>query len=273
MDLGKYGIWQSTVGATPQVAAEAEKLGYGTVWIGGNPAGDLHQVEALLDATERIVVATGIVNMWGVPAAEAAASFHRLEAKHPGRLLLGVGIGHKEATAEFRDPYATILDYLDSLAAGDVPADRQALAALGPKVLKVAAERTAGAHPYLTTPAHTADARRIVGPDALLAPEHKVILDTDVERARATARPTIQFYLNLVNYRRNLLRYGFTEEDFANSGSDRLVDALVLHGTAESIAPRLAEHHAAGANHVCIQVLGNELSDGHRALAEALELG
>jgi probable F420-dependent oxidoreductase len=273
MELGKYGIWQSTAGATPPVAAEAEKHGYGAVWIGGNPAGDLHEVEALLDATDRIVIATGIVNMWGVPAAQAAASFHRLEAKHPGRLLLGVGIGHPEATSEFRDPYATILEYLDGLAAADVPAGRQALAALGPKVLKVAAERTAGAHPYLTTPEHTADARRIVGPNALLAPEHKVILDTDAERARAAARPTIAFYLRLVNYRRNLLRYGFTEDDFANSGSDRLVDALVLHGTAESIATRLKAHLDAGANHVSIQVLGNELSDGHRALAEALELG
>jgi probable F420-dependent oxidoreductase len=162
--------------------------------------------------------------------------------------------------------------YLDALAAEGVPAERQILAALGPKVMKLAGERTAGAHPYLTTPGHTAQARAILRPGAFLAPEHKVILDTVAERARAVARPTVNFYLGLNNYRRNLLRSGFTEADLADGGSDALGDALVLHGTAESIASRLAGHLNAGADHVCIQVLGNELSDGHRALAEVLEL-
>jgi probable F420-dependent oxidoreductase len=272
MDLGKYGIWQSTAGATPQVAAEAEKLGYGAIWIGGSPAAPLTEVEAILDATERIQVATGIVNIWAVPAAQAAASFHRLEAKHPGRFHLGVGIGHREHSEGYADPYATTVAYLDALAAEGVPAERQILAALGPKVMKLAGERTAGAHPYLTTPGHTAQARAILRPGAFLAPEHKVILDTVAERARAVARPTVNFYLGLNNYRRNLLRSGFTEADLADGGSDALVDALVLHGTAESIASRLAGHLNAGADHVCIQVLGNELSDGHRALAEVLEL-
>jgi probable F420-dependent oxidoreductase len=272
MDLGSYGIWQSTAGATPEVAVEAEQLGFGTVWVGGSPAAKLTEVEDILDATERIKVATGIVNIWAVGAEEASASYHRLEAKHPGRFLLGVGIGHPEATSEFRDPYRTLVEYVDRCAAEGVPGDRMCLAALGPKVLKLAAQRTAGAHPYLTTPRHTAEAREIVGPNALLAPEQKVVLDTDPERARALARPTIQFYLRLVNYRRNLLRTGFTEEDLADGGSDRLVDALALHGDAKTIAAGLRAHTEAGANHVCVQVLGDELSAGHRALAEALEL-
>jgi probable F420-dependent oxidoreductase len=273
MELGSYGIWQATGKATPQVAAQAEKLGYGAIWIGGSPAARLSEAEEILDGTERINVATGIVNIWAVPAVEAAASYHRLDAKHPGRFHLGVGIGHREHTAQFADPYATTVAYLDELAAADVPAQRLILAALGPKVMKLAADRTAGAHPYLTTPAHTAQARRILGPGALLAPEHKVLLDTDSARARATARSTVNFYLSLVNYRRNLLKSGFIEADLADGGSDALVDALVLHGTAESVAAGLRAHRDAGADHVCIQVLGEELSDGHRALAEVLELG
>ncbi|HEY2831366.1 MAG TPA: LLM class F420-dependent oxidoreductase [Sporichthyaceae bacterium] len=272
MDLGSYGIWQSTAKATPDVAVEAEQLGFGSIWVGASPAAKLTEVEDILDATERIKVATGIVNIWAVPAEDASASYHRLEAKHPGRFLLGVGIGHPEKTSQFRDPYQTTVEYLERCAAEGVPADRMCLAALGPKVLKLAAQRTAGAHPYLTTPRHTAEAREIVGPNVLLAPEHKVVLDTDPERARALARPTVQFYLQLVNYRRSLLRIGFTEDDLANGGSDRLVDALALHGDAKTVAAGLRAHTEAGANHVSIQVLGDELSAGHRALAEALEL-
>jgi probable F420-dependent oxidoreductase len=273
MDLGSYGIWQTVAKATPDVAVEAEQLGFGTIWVGGSPAAKLTESEAILDATERIKVATGIVNIWATAAEDAAASYHRLEAKHPGRFMLGVGIGHPEATAQFRDPYQTIVEYLDRLAAEGVPADRTCLAALGPKVLKLAGQRTAGAHPYLTTPRHTAEARELLGPGVLLAPEHKVVLETDPERARALGRPTLERYLRLVNYRRNLLRTGFTEEDLAHGGSDRLVDALVLHGDAKTVAAGLRAHTEAGANHVCIQVLGDELSAGHRALAEALELG
>jgi probable F420-dependent oxidoreductase len=272
MNLGKFGIWRFAATATPQVAAEAEKLGYGAIWVGGSPAARLSEAEAILDATERITVTTGIVNIWAVPAADAAASYHRLEDRHPGRFHLGVGIGHRERTEAYADPYATTVAYLDELAARGVPAQRQILAALGPKVMKLAGDRTAGAHPYLTTPNHSAQAREILGANALLAPEHKVVLDTDPDRARALARTTVAFYLGLDNYRRNLLRSGFTEADLADGGSDALIDALVLHGTAQSIAVRLAEHHAAGADHVCIQVLGDELSHGHRELSEALGL-
>jgi probable F420-dependent oxidoreductase len=268
--LGTIGIWQFTGNATPELAAEVESLGYGTVWIGGSPDGSLEQAEALLDATERITVATGIVNMWKDDAAPVAASFQRLEAKHPGRFLLGVGIGHREHTEEYRSPYDKIVEYLDQLDDGGVPADRRILAALGSRVLELSAARAAGAHPYLTTPEHTAFARKVIGPDALLAPEHKVVVDTDGDRARTIGRKVVKRYLGLVNYRQNLLRFGFSQDDVADGGSDRLVDALVLHGDAATIARGLRAHLEAGADHISVQVLGDDLSEAHQALAEAL---
>ncbi|HLJ09194.1 MAG TPA: LLM class F420-dependent oxidoreductase [Acidimicrobiia bacterium] len=269
--LGTIGVWQFTGNMTPQLAAEAEALGYGAVWIGGSPDGDLRQVEALLDATERITVATGIVNMWKDDAATVAASTQRVDGRHPGRFVLGVGVGHREAIAEYRNPYDKIVEYLDQLDEAGVPAERRILAALGPKVLELSAARAAGAHPYLTTPEHTAFARKIVGPDTLLAPEHKVVLDTDAERARAIGRKTVKRYLGLVNYRSNLLRFGFSEDDVAGEGSDRLIDALVLHGDAATVARGVRAHLEAGADHISIQVLGDDLVPAYRALAEALQ--
>ena len=268
--LGTLGVWQFTPKATPELAAEAEQQGYGTFWIGGSPTGSLEQVEPLLDATERITVTTGIVNMWTDDAATVAASYHRLEGKHPGRFVLGVGIGHPEAVSEYRSPYDKIVEYLDQLDGAGVPAERRILAALGPKVLELSAGRCAGAHPYLTTPEHTASARKILGPDALLAPEHKVVLDIDVERARALGRKMLKRYLPLVNYAQNLLRTGFSEDDLADGGSDRLVDALVLHGDTETVARGLREHLEAGADHICIQVLGGHLPAAYQELAAAL---
>ncbi|MGH9009053.1 MAG: LLM class F420-dependent oxidoreductase, partial [Acidimicrobiia bacterium] len=242
-----------------------------TFWIGGSPDGSLEQAETLLDATERITVATGIVNMWQDDAATVAASYHRLEGKHPGRFVLGVGVGHREAISEYRDPYDKIVEYLDRLDDAGVPAGRRILAALGPKVLELSAARCAGAHPYLTTPEHTAYARKILGPDPVLAPEHKVVLDTDAERARAVGRKVLRRYLGLVNYRQNLLRFGFSEDDLAGDGSDRLVDALVLHGDTETVARGLRAHLEAGADHIGIQVLGDNLVPAYQALAEALQ--
>jgi probable F420-dependent oxidoreductase len=271
--LGTIGVWQFTGNATPELAAEVEALGYGTFWLGGSPGGDLEQVEALLGATERITVATGIVNMWKDDAATVAASCQRIEGRYPGRFILGVGVGHREATQEYRNPYDKIVEYLDQLDGAGVPAERRMLAALGPKVLELSAARTAGAHPYLTTPEHTAFARKILGPDGLLAPEHKVVVDTDAERSRAIGRKTVKRYLALANYRNNLLRFGFSDDDVTGEGSDRLVDALVLHGDAGTVAQGLRAHLEAGADHVCIQVLGDDLVGGHRALAEALALG
>lgn len=268
--LGTLGVWQFTGNATPELAADVERLGYGTIWIGGSPDGQLEQAEALLDATERITVATGIVNMWKDDAATVAASYRRLEDKHPGRFVLGVGIGHPEHTGDYRKPADKIVEYLDQLDDAGVPVQRRILAALGPKVLELSAARAGGAHPYLTTPEHTAFARKILGTDAVLAPEHKVVLEMDPDRARTIGRKVVKHYLGLVNYRQNLLRFGFSDDDFEDGGSDRLIDALALHGDAGTVARGLRAHLEAGADHVCIQVIGEDLAGGYQALAEAL---
>lgn len=256
-DLGRYAVW--TFGSpTPEQAAEIERLGYGAIWVGGSPAADLAFVEPLLAATSSLQVATGIVNIWSAPAAQVAESYHRIEAAYPGRFLLGIGVGHPEATAEYRSPYRALIDYLDTLDEAAVPTSRRVLAALGPKVLELAAQRSAGAHPYLTTPEHTASARDLVGPSVLLAPEHKVVLSTDAAAAREAGREAVGFYLRLSNYVNNWRRLGFSDRDVSAPGSDRLIDAVVAHGTAEQIAARLGEHLEAGADQVTIQVLGGQ---------------
>jgi len=274
---GRYGVWRHATGLSPQLAREIESLGFGAVWIGGSPPGDLKLAEDLLDATTSLVVATGIVNMWTTPADEVAPSYHRIAERHPDRFLLGVGIGHPEATGDYSRPYSTIVEYLDRLDALDVPVAGRALAALGPKVLDVSRDRTAGAHPYLTTPEHTRSARERLGDGVLLAPEHKVVLDDDPESARALGRPVVQRpYLGLRNYRANLLRLGWAESDLDDGGTDALIDALVAHGTPEQVAARLDEHLAAGADHVCAQVLTRGMRDPEpdlRRLASALGIG
>jgi probable F420-dependent oxidoreductase len=273
VELGRFGVWHPAQRWTPEVAAEVEQLGYGTLWIGGSPAAHLRDAEVLLEATNSVVVGTSVVNMWRADPAEVAESYHRLEASHPGRFLLGVGIGHPEQSAVYSSPYATIVEYLDALDAGKVPKDRRMLAALGPKVLKLAAERTLGAIPYLTTPDHTREARELIGPDVVLAPEHKVVLEIDDDVARSFARPYIESYLHLTNYTRNLRRVGYSEEDLADGGSDRLIDDLVLHGTAVEISDGLTAHLEAGADHVAIQQLGKDGPDllpGYEALASVL---
>ena len=275
VELGRYGFWRRQAGFTPELAREVEALGFGAIWIGGSPPADLTEVEGLLAATDRIAIATGIVNMWASPAAEVAESYHRIATRYPGRFLLGVGIGHPEAVGQYRKPYATIVEYLDELDAGGVPVDGRALAALGPKVLAVARDRTAGAHPYLTTPHHTREARGILGDGPLLAPEQKVVLDTDVERARAIGRDKVSNpYLKLTNYRNNLLREGFTQQDL-DTASDALVDALAIHGDAATVAAGLTAHLDAGADHVCAQILvgdGAEYVPALTSLAGALGL-
>ncbi|GHF56451.1 LLM class F420-dependent oxidoreductase [Amycolatopsis bartoniae] len=269
--LGKLGIWAHYSQVGDDVAREVEQLGYGAVWLGGSPPAELTDVERILDATERVVVATGIVNMWTADAAPVAESYHRIAAKHPGRFLLGVGIGHPEAVQVYQKPYDKIVEYLDQLDEAGVPVEDRALAALGPKVLKLSAERTAGAHPYLTTPEHTRQAREILGEGKLLVPEHKVVLDTDPERARSIGRPKVANpYLKLTNYVSNLKRLGWTDEDIANDGSDRLVDALVLHGDAQQIADGVRAHWDAGADQVTIQVLNSDPLPVYRAVAEVL---
>ncbi|MFI8568960.1 LLM class F420-dependent oxidoreductase [Rhodococcus sp. NPDC078407] len=272
-ELGKYGIWRMHSAFTPELSRAIESFGYGTIWLGGSPPADLTTTEEILDATETVVVATGIVNIWSDAAADVAASYHRLEKKHPGRFVLGIGAGHPEATQEYTKPYDALVAYLDALDDAGVPVERRVLAALGPKVLALAADRTAGAHPYLTTPEHTREAREKLGPNKILAPEHKVVLESDPEKARSIGRPPVNNpYLHLRNYTNNLNRLGYSDEEIGDGGSDRLIDALVAHGDAAAIAARLDEHLAAGASHVTLHSLPDDSDplETYREVAAAL---
>jgi probable F420-dependent oxidoreductase len=257
-NLGKFGVFghhDLFRQVSPEQLQEIESLGYGAIWAGGSPAADLSWVDPILAATTTLQLATGIVNIWTADAGPVSESFHRIDKAYPGRFLLGIGVGHPEAGHEYKKPYDALTEYLDALDQHGVPKDRRVVAALGPQVLKLAARRSAGAHPYLTTPEHTATAREVMGPDAFLAPEHKVVLTTDAEKARAVGRKALEIYLNLTNYLNSWKRLGFTDEDVAKPGSDRLVDAVVAYGTTDAIAARLKEHLAAGADHVPVQVL------------------
>lgn len=275
--LGSYGVWRSASMTTPELAKDLEQLGYGALWLGGSPSADLRIVDSLLAATSELVVATGIVNMWQSDAHEVAASFHRIEAAHPGRFLLGVGIGHREATDEYANPYDVSVAYLDALIEDGVPQSSLVLAALGPKMLRLAADRTAGAHPYLVTERYVSQAREVLGAGPLLAVEHKAVIDPDPQAARAIGRSRVRRpYLGLVNYTTNLRRLGWTQEDLADGGSDALIDALVAHGDAASVAGQLGQFVAAGADHVCVQLLPAAMEEdpvpGYRQLAAALSL-
>jgi probable F420-dependent oxidoreductase len=257
-DLGTYGafghhsMWQQL---SPEQLRAIEDLGYGAIWAGGSPAAELSWVEPILEPTNKLKLATGIVNIWTAQPGPVSESFHRIEKAYPGRFLLGIGVGHPEAHTQYQKPYQALTEYLDKLDEYGVPAERRVVAALGPRVLKLAAERSAGAHPYLTTPDHTAESRKLLGPDAFIAPEHKVVPTTDAEKARAVGRKALEMYLNLTNYLNSWKRLGFTDDEVAQPGSDRLVDALVAYGTVDAIAARLNEHLDAGADHVPVQVL------------------
>ena len=274
--LGRFGVWRGGSQVTPELAVGLERLGFGALWIGGSPAGDLAQVEQLIDATTTLTLATGIVNMWKDDAHTVASSFARIQGRHPGRFLLGVGAGHREATQQYAKPYETLAAYVDVLLGDGVPAQSLVLAALGPKVLRLAGERAGGAHPYLVPPEHTRQARAILGDGPLLAPEQKVVLETDPERARAIGRPRVQNpYLGLVNYTSNLRRLGWGDDDLSGGGSDALIDALAVHGSGKEVAAQLGEHFAAGADHVAVQLLtapDADVMDGYRELAQALAL-
>jgi probable F420-dependent oxidoreductase len=256
----------------PDLARTIEGLGYGAIWQGGSPSSDLGPAEELLDATESIVVATGIVNIWKSDAAELADSYHRIAARHPGRLLLGIGSGHREATPERVRPLEAMASYLDVLDDRGVPTQDRVLSALGPRMLAMAAERSAGTHPYLTVPAQTREARSALGPHALVAPEQTVVLDTDFDEPRRTARAFLANYLRMSNYTDNMRRAGFTDNDIANGGSDGLVDQIVAHGDARLLASAVRAHLDDGADHVCVQVLPAASSPipALRALAEQL---
>ena len=252
-NLGRFGTFG--LGVTPKQANEIEALGYGAVWVGGSPPAELDWVEPILDNTTTLKVATGIVNVWTAAPGPVAESFHRIESAYPGRFILGIGVGHPEAHQQYQKPVEALKTYLDKLDEYGVPKHSRVVAALGPQVLKLSAQRSAGAHPYLTTPEHTAQARALIGEDAFLAPEHKAVLTTDAEQARAVGRKALDVYLNLQNYLNSWKRLGFTDDDVAKPGSDRLVDAVVAYGTPEAIAARLTQHLDAGADHVPVQVL------------------
>jgi probable F420-dependent oxidoreductase len=269
IDLGRFGVFTWDPGSsfldlgltvTPEQAQEIERFGYGTLWVTGSPAAELSFAEPLLESTTALKVATGIVNIWTADAKTVAESFHRINTAHPGRFVLGIGAGHPEHTEQYRKPYDALVDYLDELDEYGVPANQRVLAALGPRVLRLASERTAGPHPYNITPEHTAQAREIIGPKALLLPEHKVLPIADAEEALAVGRKVLNRYnyLSLTNYVNNFKRLGFTDTDLTPPGSDKFIDSLVAYGTPDDIAKRLGEHHRAGADHVVIQVLGGQ---------------
>ncbi len=253
-------------GPAAEAATELETLGYSALWIpdvGGDLFGSLAN---LLGATRTVTIATGILNVWMHTADEAAAAHARLTAEHGPRYLCGIGISHRpfidmvNAPGTYTKPVETMAAYLDGLDAAATPlavADRM-LAALGPKMLELARTRTAGTHPYLVTPELTAMARAGIGPDGLVASEVGVVLETDPAKAREIARLHLQTYLALPNYANNWKRHGFTDDDIANGGSDRLVDALIGWGDEAAIAARVQQHRDAGADHVCVQVLTSD---------------
>ncbi|MDP9795927.1 putative F420-dependent oxidoreductase [Catenuloplanes nepalensis] len=263
--LGSFGIWSRETlwrsADAAEAAIELEEIGLGTLWLGG-ASGDLVTAEALLDATTSLTVATGIVSIWESAPDDLAAAYARVTARHPEeRLLVGIGNSHgllvNSRGGNYDRPVARTIAFLDALDTHvpSIPRERRALAALGPRMLGIAADRTLGTHPYLTTPEHTAQARELLGKDTLIAPEQGVVLEADPAKARALARGALRLYLALENYTNNFRRLGFTDEDLADGGSDRLIDALFAWGTDEAVAARVREHLDAGADHVCAQII------------------
>jgi probable F420-dependent oxidoreductase len=267
VELGKVGVWWSGTwsgddGTPGAAAAEVESLGYSALWSSaGLDAGVPDRFGRLLAATHRVPVASGILSIWHATPAEAAAAASALDLDHPGRFVLGLGASHAPLVEPLGDhysrPYSRMVGYLDELddLGPSAAADRRVLAALGPRMLTLAAERAAGAHPYFVPVEHAARARRIMGPEALLAPELAVVLEADPRTARAVARGYTEGYLGLPNYVNNLRSFDFTDEDFDGAGSDRMVDAVVAWGDAGAIGERVRAFHDAGADHVCIQVV------------------
>ena len=247
------------MGEVGELAVAAEALGYGAFWMPGGAGGDvLDRCEVALRATTSLVVATGIVNIWRHDAAEVAATTAALNEASGGRFLLGLGVSHERLIREeYVAPLTKMKSYLDELQAAGQGPEQLALAALRPKMLRLSAERSLGAHPYFVPVEHTSVARAALGAGALLMPEVAVLVETDADVARAKAREFCSRYLGLPNYTNNLRDLGYSEDDVEAPGSDRLIDAIVAWGTPEQIAERIAAHHAAGADHVCIQVIGN----------------
>ncbi len=273
------GSWKAESEPGLDVAAELERLGFGAIWSsGGFDPGLSSRFGRLLASTSSIVVASGIVNIWKSSPGQLVPSAVDLEARFPGRFLLGLGASHAPIVENYARPYGHMVEYLDTLDAGgagdpSVSKERRVLAALGPRMLELAAVRARGAHPYFVPVEHSARARKVMGPGPLLAPEVAVVLEGDPAKARAVARGYMNLYLTLPNYTNNLRNFGFDDDDFAHGGSDRLVDAIVAWGDARTVATRVVEHHQAGADHVCVQVVGHHNGfpiQDYRSLAEAL---
>ncbi len=261
--LGRIGIvsGQLSFSDSPYVdeaATELDQLGFGAIWVPGGLVGGVHgKVSRMLNATQRCIIATGILNIWKQPTAELGA-WWRDECPDKSRVLLGLGVSHGPFIGtDYRKPLAVMRDYLDQLDKEGIPPENLCLAALAPKMLELARTRTAGSHPYLVPPEHSAWAREQLGPDALLAPEQGIILESDPAEARRIARGNLATYMALPNYVNNWRRLGFTEED-VTSPTDRLVDALFAWGTPAQIGERVNAHIAAGADHVALQVIQNE---------------
>ena len=259
--LGKLGLWSMELrfgdkAEAAAAAAELETLGFGTLWVpGGVDNQVLGTVDALLAATSRITIATGILNIWKHQPQEVAEWFKALPPDRQNRVMIGLGVSHGPLIGDaWKKPLAVTRQFLDGLDQSGMPRDNLCLAALGPKMLELSRDRTSGAHPYLVTPDHTAQAREILGPDKLLAPEQGIVLESDPARARELARQALGIYQNLPNYRNNWLRHGLTQNDI-DTLSDRLVDALFAWGDVERIAERLRAHYDAGADHVCVQLI------------------
>jgi probable F420-dependent oxidoreductase len=284
--LGRVGIWSRELrfhadrGQAIDAAAELEELGYGALFIPDVGGDVLGAVEELLAATRTIPLATGILNIWMHDAAEVAAGVAAIARRHGERFLLGLGASHEavvdaEGPARYGRPLSVMRAYLDALDGQPqpVPRSRRMLAALGPRMLELARERSGGAHPYLVPPEHTRFAREILGAERLLAPELSVLLESDPGRALERARAFVADYLRLPNYTNNLRRLGFDDGDLGGAGGDRLVRSLVAFGDEQVIADRVDAHHAAGADHVALHVIGAGETlprEDWRRLAQAL---
>jgi len=281
VDLGPVGVWWSGSWRSPEEPGldpphELEALGYGTLWSsGGFEAGLAPRFGQLLGSTTHAWVASGIVSIWAGEPGDIGHAVADLEAQFAGRFVLGLGASHSAIVQDYARPYTKMVAYLDALDALDVPVppDRRMLAALRPRMLELAAARAAGAHPYFVPVEHTARARDILGPGPLLAPEVAVVLEEDPARAREIARGYTTGYLGLPNYAGNLRTLGYADDDVAGGGSDRLVDAVVAWGDAAAVAERVRQHHDAGADHVCLQVIADYAAfplARYRELAAAL---
>jgi probable F420-dependent oxidoreductase len=291
MDLGPVGIWTFALDLQPvararEVAAELEELGYGAIWIPDAVGRDpLVHATLLLGGTNGIAVGTGIAQIYGRDPMTMTGGWKTITEAFPGRFVLGLGVSHQPMVEGLRGqtygpPLTAMREYLERMdtamyvAAEPTESPRRVLAALGPKMLALAAERADGAHPYNVPPEHTARAREILGPDKLLAPEQAVLLETDPVEARRIARGHMAIYLDLPNYMNNLRRFGITDDDIADGGSDHLVDTLVAWGDVGAVRARVKSHLDAGADHVAVQVLtpdrGTLPLDDWRELAPVL---